>query len=302
MLNRKALEVITAPDFDEAASGHSLSARCITFVLAFSLSLFTRADNSTVHYLANEGLMVVHGTTKILFDPLFRESYGHYQLLPESMEQDLFAGTMPYDGIDAVFISHHHGDHFSPADMIRLMKAQTGVRLYAPNQAVIAMHSASDPSDAELFERVTPVKLAYGDAPITLKMEGLLIEAVRIPHSGWPSARLDIENISWRITLDATTTVLHMGDADTNDVHFARDASYWNKHNPHMAFPPYWFFSSAEGLNILKNRIKPGRSVGVHVPVTMPTDPILRPAELRGFDLLTRPGETRIIRNTAPGA
>lgn len=278
------------------------SVRCIFLLFAFSFNLSAQTHDATVHYLANEGLMVSHGETKILFDPLFRESYGHYQLVPEAIEEALFAGTVPYDGVDAVFISHHHGDHFSPKDMIRLMKAHADLHLYAPNQAVLAMNSVSDPSDAALFQRVTTVELAYGDPPVTLEMEGLLIEAVRIPHSGWPTGRLDVENISWRVTLDATTTVLHMGDADANDVHFARDASYWNKHNPHMAFPPYWFLSSTDGQKVLKNRIKPERSVGVHVPTTMPSDPILRPVELRGFDLFTRPGETRKIRTATPGS
>ena len=35
---------------------------------------------STAQYLANEGLMVVHGEIKVVFDPLFRNSYGQYQI------------------------------------------------------------------------------------------------------------------------------------------------------------------------------------------------------------------------------
>ncbi len=271
------------------------SVRNITVLLFCIISLSARAHDSNAQYMANEGLMVVHGDTKIVFDPLFRESYGQYLLLPEEMEQALFAGAPPFDGIDAVFISHHHGDHFSPADMVRLLEEQTGIRLYAPNQAVLAMRSEGSDLDSNIFDRVTAVNLAYKDAPVTLEMEGLLIEAVRIPHSGWPTGRLDVENISWRVTLNESTTVLHMGDADPNDVHFAQDAAYWNRNNPHMAFPPYWFFSSASGREILNNRIKPTRSVGVHVPVTIPADPILRPLELRGFDLFISPGETRLI-------
>lgn len=264
-------------------------------LLLISLSASIHAHDSTAHYMANEGLMVEHGDIKILFDPLFRNDYGQYMPLPEEMEEALFAGAPPYDGINAVFISHHHGDHFSPIDMLRLLRAQPSIRLYAPNQAVIAMRSESSASDAGIYERVTAVSLEYKDAPVTLNMKGLLIEAVRIPHSGWPTGRLDIENIVWRITLNDDTTVLHMGDADPNDVHFAQDSQYWNLNTPHMAFPPYWFFSSTIGREILNNRIKAKRNVGVHVPVTIPADPLLRPVELRSFDLFTLPGETRTI-------
>lgn len=260
-----------------------------------AMSMNAVAQNSSAHYMANEGLMVIQGDIKILFDPIFRDSYGQYLLLPAEMERALFAGAAPFDGVDAIFVSHHHGDHFSPADMVRLLREQPQIRLYAPNQAVIAMRSESGISEADVFERVIAVNLQYKDAPVTLDMDGLEIEAVRIPHSGWPTGRLDVENIVWRVTLNEDTTVLHMGDADPNDVHFALDAQYWSRNTPDMAFPPYWFFSSSSGREILENRIRARRNVGVHVPVTIPADPILRPAELRGFDLFTNPGETRNI-------
>jgi L-ascorbate metabolism protein UlaG (beta-lactamase superfamily) len=274
---------------------HSLVLLICLISTACAKDTGSNADMSTAQYLANEGLMVVNGETKVLFDPLFRNAYGQYQLLPKSMEEALFAGVAPFDGIDAIFVSHYHGDHFSPQDILRLLKAQPRIHLYAPSQAVAGLRAVAGMQDEQIFNRVTGVELAYKDAPVTLKMEGLQIEAVRIPHSGWPSGRLDVENISWRVTLNQTTTVLHMGDADPNDIHFERDAAYWDKRHTHMAFPPYWFFSSTFGNGILKNRIKPGHSVGIHVPVSISTEPERRPLELRGYDLFTRPGEIRDI-------
>ena len=220
---------------------------------------------------------------------------GNISYYPKPMEEALFAGAAPFDGIDAVFVSHYHEDHFSPVDMLRLLIAQPGIRLYAPAQAVAVLRSIAGDQDEAVLERVTAVDLAYKQTPVTLEMEGLLIEAVRIPHSGWPTSRLDVENISWRVTLDENTTVLHMGDADPNDVHFARDAAYWEKNHVHMAFPPYWFFNSTFGPEVLNNRIKADKNVGIHVPMKIPTNPALRPAGLRDVDLFTRPGESRII-------
>ncbi len=275
-------------------------ARPLALLLLILGATFAKAHESsapvsTAHYMANEGLMVVQGETKIVFDPLFRNSYGQYQLLPKAMEEALFAGAPPFDGIDAIFVSHYHGDHFSPADILRLLKAQPAIRLYAPSQAVKGLREVAGGADEIVFDRVTAVELAYKDEPVTLEMAGLLIEAVRIPHSGWPSGRLDVENISWRVTLNETTTVLHMGDADPNDVHFERDAEYWDMRHTHMAFPPYWFFSSSYGPAVLKDRIKPDHSVGVHVPVSISKTRSLRPLELRDYDLFTKPGETREI-------
>lgn len=262
--------------------------------LFFSGSV-TTAQETSAYYMANEGLMVTQGNTKILFDPLFRDSYGQYLLLPEAMEAALFAGQAPFDGVDAIFISHFHGDHFSPEDILRLLQTRTSIQLYAPMQAVITLRAETSNQNDAVFERVHPVSLAYRDAPVSLEMDGLFIEAVRIPHSGWPTGRLDVENIAWRVTLNASTTVLHMGDADPDDRHFARDAAYWEMTPPHVAFPPYWFLDSNDGPAILRDRIKARRSIGIHVPVTIPADPIQRPYSLRNQDLFVNPGETRAI-------
>ena len=254
-------------------------------------------DGARAFYMANEGVMVTAGETKILFDPLFPDSYGQYLLVPEPMKVALFAGDAPFDDVDAVFISHYHGDHFSPDEVLALLKAQPQIQLYAPAQAVIGMRAEASADDASLFSRVNAVSLQYKDAPVTLAMDGLLVEAVRIPHSGWPTGRVDVENIVWRVTLNDNTTVLHMGDADPNDVHFVSDADYWNRNPPQLAMPPYWFFSTASGRQILQERIRPAHSVGIHVPTTIPADPIRRPQELRGHDIFTQPGETRNIRS-----
>ncbi len=254
------------------------------------------AQEVSAYYMANEGMMVTQGDTKILFDPLFRAHFGQYLILPEEMEAALFAGSAPFDGFDAVFVSHYHGDHFSPEDILRLLQTQTAIHMYAPMQAVIMLRTeASDENDA-VFDRMHPVTLAYQDSLVSMEMEGLFIEAVRIPHSGWPTGRLDVENIAWRVTLNAQTTVLHLGDADPNDQHFARDAAYWDRTPTHAAFPPYWFLESNYGQEILCDRIKARRSVGIHVPDTIPADPIQRPFSLRNHDLFVSPGETLAIK------
>ena len=84
-------------------------------------------------YLGNEGVMVSYGEHKILFDPLYRNSYQQYELVPDAMEDALFAGEAPFDGVDVVFVSHRHGDHFSAPDMARLLQEHSSLRLYAPD-------------------------------------------------------------------------------------------------------------------------------------------------------------------------
>lgn len=267
--------------------------RFISYLLLLgAASVAFAQDESSIQYLANEGVMVKHAETSILFDPLFNNSYGQYQLVPSEMRAAIMAGRAPYDGVDAVFISHYHDDHFSAADVLQLMKAQTSIHLYAPTQAVVAMREIAADSDEQLFERVTGLDLAYGDSPVSIRTENLTIDAAYIPHSGWPTARTDVQNIVFRVALDGSSTVMHMGDADARIVHFAADEEYWEEEQVDLALPPYWFFASDDGREILESRINIRHSIGIHVPDKF-SNPENVPAGLSLYDIFTRPGEGR---------
>ncbi len=267
--------------------------RFISYLLLLgAASVAFAQDESSIQYLANEGVMVKHAETSILFDPLFNNSYGQYQLVPSEMRAAIMAGKAPYDGVDAVFISHYHDDHFSAADVLQLMKSQTGIHLYAPTQAIVAMREIAADSDEQLFERVTGLDLAYGDSPVSIRTENLTIDAAYIPHSGWPTARTDVQNIVFRVALDGSSTVMHMGDADARIVHFAADEEYWEEEQVDLALPPYWFFASDDGREILESRINIRHSIGIHVPDKF-SNPENVPAGLSLYDIFTRPGEGR---------
>jgi len=255
-------------------------------------------ETTSVQYLANEGVMIVHGETKILFDPLFDNSYNRYRLVPKQMRDNIFAGQAPYDGVDAVFISHSHGDHFSASDMMRLLRERQDIRLYAPLQAVAAMRETATPDDEAIFERVTAFNLEYGDTPVFVRQDGLLIEALCIPHAGWPTARTDVQHITFRVTLEDTSTILHLGDADARLVHFEQDEAYWDERQIDLALPPYWFFVSEDGREILDDRVHARHSIGIHVPAQFSDDPSSMPGELLGEDLFNQPGEGRRFTGT----
>lgn len=237
--------------------------------------------------------MVVHGDSKVLFDPIFHYGPDTYQRLPQEMRAAIMAGESPYDGVDGVFISHFHPDHFSASGLLDLLRARGGIHLYAPDQAVAEMRQLAAAEDERVFERVTIFDLEYGDAPVFVRKGGLLIEAVRIPHSGWPTRRTDVQNIAFRVTLEDTSTVLHLGDADPRVVHFEQDESFWSERRIDLALPPYWFFLSEAGLEILEDHVYARHSIGIHVPAEFAEDRSAIPEELLGEDLFMRPGEGR---------
>lgn len=242
-------------------------------------------DPTKTTYLGNEGIMVSDGHTRILFDPLFPNGFGTYQMVPEHMRDAIMAGEAPYHDVDAIFISHMHPDHFSVGEIIAYLEAHERVQFYAPAQAVDWMREET--TNEAIFERVTGVPLERLDAPLSYRHGTLDIDVVRIPHAGWPG-RADVSNLVWRVTLEDGITVMHLGDADPNDFHYSPHAEHWRETTTTMAYPPYWFFTSGDGPMILETRLNAQAATGIHVPINLPADLFIS-----GADFFHDPGETR---------
>jgi L-ascorbate metabolism protein UlaG (beta-lactamase superfamily) len=261
--------------------------------LAIILAGLVQADDTVVaKYLANAGVLISHGDTKIVFDPLFDQDFGTYELVPDDIEKALFEGSPPFDGLDAVFVSHHHGDHFSPERMVQLLDAHPQLQLFGPPQAIDSM--SIDADDVSYQGRLHTVELDLGGTYTRLVGE-IEVSAVRLHHSGWPGRHADVENIAFRVSLDGAATVLHMGDAHTDPTFFDDRADYWAERELHLALPPYWFFLSSGGRKILDEHIEAAVEIGVHVPSSMPDSPAHYPDELRGRTLFSVPGEEKMI-------
>ena len=270
--------------------------RPLTLIILAVLSNTSFADDEQTwraHYLANAGVMIARGDTKILFDPFFRNDYGQYDLVPTEMEAALFAGSSPWDGIDAIFISHHHGDHFDPAVVTKFLQRWPTVELYAPTQAVAALVNLEEAPSRSLLDRVHGIKLERDSAAARFDMDGLSIEAVRIAHGGWPDRHANVENIVFRVTLDNATTVMHLGDADAGREHYAPHISHWQARATDLALVPVWLMLTDKGRFVLEEHIDAEHEIGVHVFKSVPDEPDNRPPMFEGLDIFTQPGETR---------
>ena len=248
-------------------------------------------DHATAHYLGNAGVMIVRGDTKILFDAFYADSYGQYALVPNGVSEAMKKGEEPYDGVDAIFVSHVHGDHFTAQPAIDYMRAQRDVVLFAPQQVLDAIMLSGVEKGDPLLARVRAFTLAPEDGGEEISFGELDIDVVSVPHAG---DRPHIQNYAWRVTLDDDTTVIHLGDADPVVSNFSRHQAHFNRKETHTAFPPYWFVGNRNGKLIIKDVIKADQCIGVHVPARA----IGNGDQWRnkaGDDLFTDPGEIRVI-------
>ncbi len=241
-----------------------------------------------VTYLGNTGLLVDYLDLQVLFDPFFHNHYNHYQLVPTETRKSIFDQQAPFDSVEMILVSHAHGDHFDAKDVVDYLKLNPLAKLVAPSQAIEQLKPIA--GFVSIESQTHGVGLAYGDDPIELSFDDIKVEAIRIPHAGWPG-RADVSNLVYRVTLNDAVTVMHMGDADPDDAHFKPWVTYWKQQITDHAFPPYWFFGTAEGMGILTERINATHHTGVHVPVVVPEQ-----LKYSGKDYFTKSGKVILIK------
>ena len=250
------------------------------------------SHEAEARYLGNEGVLVAAGEQKVLFDAFFSDDYGEYVLVDADTRAALNAGRPPYDGVDAVFVSHVHGDHFSPAPMLAYLRERPRARVFAPAQVVDVLQAEAG-DDAALLSRVTAFDLAPGDPAAMASIAGFRFAVVAIPHAGGAQTA-DIQNLAFRVSLAPGPTVIHLGDAGADPDEFARQADFWSGKPVDLVLPPFWLFTDPIGRELLERHFPGSHAVGIHVPAEAAGDGAAW-REHFDADLFADPGETRAI-------
>lgn len=253
--------------------------------------------DASAQYIANEGVMVESGDVKILFDPIFDNGFGTFPLVSEDVRETLMSGAAPFDGVDAVFVSHAHADHFAAADMIDYLSSNPAVRLIAPPQALEQMREDDGWDDALLSRIIAqPLDLNasmdhifdFGDAD---SGHPVGVTRLRVPHIGGAMHEA-VENMIYRVTLGPGATVMHLGDADADQTVFAAQSAIFGAVRTDMAFVPFWFVT-APGDDETRAWLNAAHTVGIHVPIDVPDD-----LATSGADYFSIPGERRDLQNS----
>ncbi|RJE77145.1 hypothetical protein BGP78_09930 [Pseudoalteromonas sp. MSK9-3] len=258
----------------------------IIFML-FSGSITAKSISASAQYLGNEGVLITHNNKKVLFDPIFKQNYNRFTLVPQEIKEKLINSAAPFNTINAIFVTHDHADHFHAAEVSEYLQKHKEVQLIAPTQVMKKL--ALQPNYQQFKPQLHEVSLNIGDKPISFNINSIDAEAVRIPHTGWPK-RTEIENIVYRVTIDGVT-VLHLGDADINPQHYTPYAKFWADKITHHAFIPEVFAVDEHSTTSAKVHLNARNITYVHIPMQVP-DKI----KALAVDYFATPGEKRTLK------
>ncbi len=215
-------------------------------------------------YVANMGVLVGAGETKVLVDALFDKPNPEYRAPePEALDK-IMKGAAPFDGVDLVLVTHNHPDHFDAGLAVRYLESRSEAMLVAPADAVESMRQAS--ADwPRIKPRIVPIDLEVG-AKRSLDAKGIPITACRTLHSGDLDAPM---NLMYLFELDGRR-VWHEGDSNGKPEVFQ---GFGLDRTPiDVAVVHFWFPLEPNCARFLQEDLKVGHIALSHLPIRLEGD------------------------------
>lgn len=244
--------------------------RPVLFVLIAALAIVPAGaspqpgDRSAeLTFIANAGVMVASGGSKVLIDALFDKPHPEYRAPSPDVLEKIMKGEAPFDGMDLVLVTHSHPDHFSPGLAVRYLEAVPGPVMLAPADAVAEMrHLAADWT--RIGSRVVSLDLKMGERA-ERDLNGIPVRAFRTRHGQ------DDSPMNLMYVLDiAGWRVFHEGDSP-GDVGDFRDLGL-DRQRIDLALVHFWFPLDPNCARFLQEVLKPGHIALTHLPIRLEGD------------------------------
>ena len=215
-------------------------------------------------YVANMGVLVGSGDTKVLVDALFDKPNPEYRA-PEPEALDLIMkGAPPFDGVDLVLVTHDHPDHFDAALAVRYLESRPEPVLLAPADAVEAMRKAA--ADwPKIGPRVVPIDLEVGER-LKRDTAGIPVTACRTLHSGDGDSPM---NLMYLFEIDGRR-VWHEGDPNGRCEIFG--AFGLEDARLDLAVVHFWYPLEPNCARFLQEDLKVGHIALGHLPIRLEGD------------------------------
>jgi L-ascorbate metabolism protein UlaG (beta-lactamase superfamily) len=227
-------------------------------LLACAFSAAVQAD-VTLTQLANAGIIISDGKTRIMIDGMVVEPYSLYGGLPAEAHDSFRAASGDFAGIDLALVSHRHHEHNQPAFACEFMRASTNTQLYTSEQVIALMREKCRPFVTS-NPRVHRVDPPYGE-PYRVDSAGAVVSIFRLTHGRHKLAR--IEHFGHLVEIGGMA-VLHIGDAAMLAEDFERAALHQRKID--IALIPLKFFQPGPGEELIRRYLDAPLKIATHIP------------------------------------
>ncbi len=218
------------------------------------------AAGLTLTYLANEGVLVETGDSRILIDGLHRRSDLPYATLPDAERLALEGAEPPWHDLDLLLVSHLHRDHFHAEAVGTHLARAPGAELVTSEE--VAGEIARGFAGWDTIEpRVRALPWFVGRIEeVSVPAAVARVTFLGLSHGGGPVA--NVQNFGHLVEVGGWK-ILHVGDAVPSVENF-RGLGLETR-GIDVALLPWWHVASDAALAVVKEHIAPRRLVLVHV-------------------------------------
>lgn len=227
--------------------------------IALLLASTTLQADVVITQLANNGVMITSGETRIMLDGMVVETYSVYGGLSGDAASQYKQVSGAFGNVDLALVSHRHHDHNQPRHACDFMLKSTQTELTSSPQ-VLGLMREKCRDFITTSPRVTEILPQY-DEPYVFNEGEAKITIFPLSHGVRKYAK--IQNYGHLIELGGVT-LLHIGDAAMNPVDFQRAGLDQVKID--VAMIPFWFFSPGPGTEVINQFMNAPLKVAVHIP------------------------------------
>lgn len=213
----------------------------------------SRTEGVEITYLANEGFLIRSAEHAVLIDALSGDGIGGYPAVPREVRKSMERGEPPFERVDLVLATHHHGDHFDAAAVADFLERHPEALFVSTDQAVERL-SAELPEASPARARVRAANPAPG-RPARLAHRGLDVQAFALHHGHGMDP--PVRNLGFVVEIGGLV-LLHVGDTEVTPEEFARSGI--TEREIDVALLSYWTLDSLGPL------VGDARLVAMHLP------------------------------------
>ena len=220
-------------------------------LLQASTRVSSQADGVTVTFLANEGVLLSGGSKRVFIDALFEKYKSGFAIAADSTQLALRTARAPFDSVNLVLVTHHHGDHFQPAPIAGHLRANPLAALLAPQQVVDSLRGRIT---QDFAPRVMARAVARG-AMRRDTVNGVPVTVLGLAHH-------DLQHYGYVVEIGGRR-VLHVGDTDDGAKSFP--VFRLDTMRIDLALLPQWMGMRPQGREMIERWIKPRHVAFFHV-------------------------------------